>query len=475
MGPQRFTAKNAAEALKQVRQTLGPDAMVLSTRESDEGVEILAITPDGLDEVSQTVARSGSSLQSSRSTPSASLANAAEKRGIEQVTQAFPHELVISDVIKAPRKRDGSPVHSPESLVQAGNAPLDAGGVSGSATASKTTTSGRPLGRPTTPGVDLSPSVQKLVLEMAEVKNLLQSHLATSFWSNLQQQAPVHAELVKRMINAGISPKLCADIVQSLPEQGGIEDLGEMVAQTLERLIHTQDPMNIFDEGGIFTFIGPTGVGKTTTVAKIAARCVLRFGRSEVVLLTTDTYRIGAQEQLKVFAKILGLPVIAVRDSEDLTAKLSEASKKKIVLIDTAGVSQRDTLMLDQAQLLAKGQANRHRILVMSATTDLRTQEDIIQLHGHSDSGHAIQSVVVTKTDEAALIGPVVDSLIRHSLPLLFISNGQRVPEDLSAPSAQYLAHRALRPRQLGTDMDITSEQMPAVLADQLAQWSAKS
>lgn len=473
MGPQRFTAKNAAEALKQVRQALGPEAMVLSTRESDEGVEILAITPDGLDEVSQTVARAGSSLQASRSTPSASLANAAEKRGIEQVTQAFPHELVISDVIKAPRKRDGSPVHTPESLAQ-------------SSSGAKVTTSGRQLsaagsaatglgGRAGPPGVDLSPSVQKLVLEMAEVKNLLQSHLATSFWSNLQQQAPVHAELVKRMINAGISPKLCADIVQSLPEQGSMEDLSEMVAQTLERLIHTQDPMEVFDEGGIFTFIGPTGVGKTTTVAKIAARCVLRFGRNEVVLLTTDTYRIGAQEQLKVFAKILGLPVIAVRDSEDLTAKLSEASKKKVVLIDTAGVSQRDTLMLDQAQLLAKGEANRHRILVMSATTDLRTQEDIIQLHGHADSGHAIQSVVVTKTDEAALIGPVVDSLIRHSLPLLFISNGQRVPEDLSAPSAQYLAHRALRPRQLGADMDISADQMPAVLADQLAQWSAKA
>jgi flagellar biosynthesis protein FlhF len=459
--------------LKQVRQALGPEAMVLSTRESDDGVEILAITPDGLDEVSQTVARAGSSLQASRSTPSASLASAAEKRGIEQVTQAFPHELVISDVIKAPRKRDGSPVHTPESLAQA----------SGGA---KVTTSGRQLsaaapagtglgGRAGPPGVDLSPSVQKLVLEMAEVKNLLQSHLATSFWSNLQQQAPVHAELVKRMINAGISPKLCADIVQSLPEQGSMEDLSEMVAQTLERLIHTQDPMEVFDEGGIFTFIGPTGVGKTTTVAKIAARCVLRFGRNEVVLLTTDTYRIGAQEQLKVFAKILGLPVIAVRDSEDLTAKLSEASKKKVVLIDTAGVSQRDTLMLDQAQLLAKGEANRHRILVMSATTDLRTQEDIIQLHGHADSGHAIQSVVVTKTDEAALIGPVVDSLIRHSLPLLFISNGQRVPEDLSAPSAQYLAHRALRPRQLGSDMDITADQMPAVLADQLAQWSSRA
>jgi flagellar biosynthesis protein FlhF len=307
---------------------------------------------------------------------------------------------------------------------------------------------------------------------MAQVKNLLQSHLASNFWSNLQHNAPAHADVVKTLINAGFSPKLCADIVQAIPKDGDTPTLLKRVSDILEALIQVQDPIDVFDEGGIFTFIGPTGVGKTTSVAKVAARCVLRYGRNQVALLTTDTYRIGAQEQLKVFAKILGLPVVSVRDSDDLAAKLKEASKRKIVLLDTAGVGQRDTLMVDQTQLLAKGSGNSHRILVMSATTDLRTQEDVIMLHNRADSAERIKSVIVTKTDEAALVAPILDCLIRYELPLLFISNGQRVPEDLNPPNPQYLAHRAMHPRTLSEESGISAEQIPAVLADNLAQWS---
>jgi flagellar biosynthesis protein FlhF len=278
--------------------------------------------------------------------------------------------------------------------------------------------------------------------------------------------------VVKTLINAGFSPKLCADIVQAIPKDGDTPTLLKRVSDILEALIQVQDPIDVFDEGGIFTFIGPTGVGKTTSVAKVAARCVLRYGRNQVALLTTDTYRIGAQEQLKVFAKILGLPVVSVRDSDDLAAKLKEASKRKIVLLDTAGVGQRDTLMVDQTQLLAKGSGNSHRILVMSATTDLRTQEDVIMLHNRADSAERIKSVIVTKTDEAALVAPILDCLIRYELPLLFISNGQRVPEDLNPPNPQYLAHRAMHPRTLSEESGISAEQIPAVLADNLAQWS---
>jgi flagellar biosynthesis protein FlhF len=306
---------------------------------------------------------------------------------------------------------------------------------------------------------------------MAQVKNLLQSHLAGNFWSNLQQNAPAHADVVKMLINAGFSPKLCADIVQALPKEGDTPALLQRVTDIVETLVKVQDPIDTFDSGGVFTFIGPTGVGKTTTVAKVAARCVLRFGRNQVALLTTDTYRIGAQEQLKVFAKILGLPVVSVRDSDDLAAKLKEASKRKVVLVDTAGVGQRDTLMLDQAQMLAKGSGNAHRILVMSATTDLRTQEDVIVLHNRADSNAHIKSVIITKTDEAALIGPIVDCLIRHEMPLLFISNGQRVPEDLNTPNTQYLAYRAMHPRA-SQESALQDNQIPAVLADNLTQWS---
>lgn len=468
MGPERFVASSAAEALKLVRRALGPDAMVLSTSQTADGVEIMAITPDALDQLSTAANRSAGGSPGGQSVLADGVYEKPAGRFSSSSGAAVPHELVISDVIKPPRNPDGSPVYTAEQL--SGGRRPDAGG-------------GHASGRSSTRDSEIAASalaaasanaaeMTKLITEMAQVKNLLQSHLASNFWSSLQQNAPAHAEVVKTLINAGFSPKLCADIVQAIPREGEPEQLLKRVSDIIEALIKTQDPIDVFDEGGVFTFIGPTGVGKTTTVAKVAARCVLRYGRNQVALLTTDTYRIGAQEQLKVFAKILGLPVVSVRDSDDLTAKIKEASKRKIVLVDTAGVGQRDTLMLDQAQLLAKGSGNSHRILVMSATTDLRTQEDVIMLHNRSDASQHIKSVIVTKTDEAALVAPILDCLIRYEMPLLFISNGQRVPEDLNPPNTQYLAHRAMRPRTLDNDTGLASDHMPAVLADNLTQWS---
>jgi len=468
MGPERFVAASAAEALKQVRRALGPDAMVLSTKETADGVEIMAITPDALDQLSTGINRSTGGGSSGSSGFSGELYSAPPRRSGTS-TPAIPHELVISDVIKSQRNLDGSPVYTPEQLGRGKSGESAAAGAAAKSSAARDAeVAASALAAASANAAEMN----RLVLQMAEVKNLLQSHLAGNFWSNLQQNAPAHADVVKTLINAGFSPKLCADIVQAIPKEGDTAALLKRVSDIVEALIKVQDPIDVFDEGGIFTFIGPTGVGKTTSVAKVAARCVLRYGRNQVALLTTDTYRIGAQEQLKVFAKILGLPVVSVRDSDDLAAKLKEASKRKIVLLDTAGVGQRDTLMVDQTQLLAKGSANSHRILVMSATTDLRTQEDVIMLHNRADSAEKIKSVIVTKTDEAALVAPILDCLIRYELPLLFISNGQRVPEDLNPPNAQYLAHRAMRPRTMSGESGLASEQIPAVLADNLAQWS---
>jgi flagellar biosynthesis protein FlhF len=242
-------------------------------------------------------------------------------------------------------------------------------------------------------------------------------------------------------------------------------------------MLKTSRAFDIFDRGGVFAFIGPTGVGKTTTVAKIAARCVLRYGRNQVALLTTDTYRIGAQEQLKTFAKILGLSVTAVRDSEDLAAKIKDFSNRKIILLDTAGVSQRDTLMVEQSHLLEHGSSKARRILVMSSTTDLRTQEEVINLHNQAmqnTNGEKLDSVIITKIDEAAHLAPVIDSVIRHDLSILFVSNGQRVPEDLSQPDVNYLSHRAMAMRAFAETFSLTDEQVPALLSDHLGDWIRK-
>jgi len=456
MGPQKFTAANSAEALKMVREKMGSDAMILSSKDVDEGVEIVAISPDALAHLASQKNPFLSKAQSSSvnvplNTP---VFEEITKEVIPKVITPDMNVggLIVKDIITSP---------APEAPTK---------------TAFNKSPAAESTSAPTAPAE--SPRVEHLITEIEQVKKLLQSHLASSYWNNLQQESAGHAEVTKTLLSAGFSPKLCAELVQNLSDTSDVKALLAEVQKRLEQSIKTIDPLEAFDRGGIFAFIGPTGVGKTTTVAKVAARCVLRYGRNQVALLSTDTYRIGAQEQLKVFARILGLPVISLRDSEDLESKLNELSQRHIVLLDTAGVNQRDVLMIEQSQLLKEGSRDAHRILVMSSTTDLRTQEDVIMLHNQAsiDANQSrIMGAIITKTDEAAQIAPVLDSLMRHELPLMFLSNGQRVPEDLSQANVAYLAHRAMHPRSLGNNLNVMDDQIPALMADYLNDWMKKN
>jgi flagellar biosynthesis protein FlhF len=316
--------------------------------------------------------------------------------------------------------------------------------------------------------------VDQLLAEFSEVKQLLQTHLSARAWDDMQAQSTEKAEALRILLNAGFSPQLCGQLADELALTTSDTPLTDRLRALLESKIQTVDPLAMFDPGGVFAFIGPTGVGKTTAIAKIAARCVLRYGRDQLALLTTDTFRIGAQEQLKVYAKIIGVPVISLRDSDDLAAKLNSMKDRKVILLDTAGVSQRDTQMLEQSQLLLEGAPTLKRILVMSSTTDLRTQEDVIlmyQMAAEAEKSRTVTAAIITKTDEAAQVGPVLDCLIRHQLPLMFLANGQRVPEDLSQANTAYLSHRALNPRMLSNRMQIPDDQIPLHLADQLNDW----
>ncbi|MBU3550686.1 flagellar biosynthesis protein FlhF [Polynucleobacter sp. MWH-Berg-3C6] len=466
MGPQKFTAANSAEALKMVRDKMGSDAMILSSKDVDEGVEIVAISPDALAHLASQknpflANKTSGNQDSNASTPEPQLNTPVFEEITKEVLPKITTPsmdvggLIVKDIITS------SPADASNGANGVNANPLAASSVSA---------------MPTMPTE--SPRVEQLFSEIEVVKKLLQSHLASSYWNNLQQESAGHAEVTKTLLSAGFSPKLCAELVQNLSETGDVKSLLAEVQKRLEHSIKTIDPLEAFDRGGIFAFIGPTGVGKTTTVAKVAARCVLRYGRNQVALLSTDTYRIGAQEQLKVFARILGLPVISLRDSEDLESKLNELSQRHIILLDTAGVNQRDVLMIEQSQLLKEGSRDAHRILVMSSTTDLRTQEDVIMLHNQAsiDANQSrIMGAIITKTDEAAQIAPVLDSLMRHELPLMFLSNGQRVPEDLSQANVAYLAHRAMHPRSLSNNLNVMDDQIPALMADYLNDWMKKN
>ncbi len=420
MSPHKIIAATTTEALKLVREQVGGDALVLSTRDTAEGVEIVAISPEALAKLSQRP------------------------------------EVKVAQVVN-------TPVNSPANTVT----------VSASNTGSIKPATMAPAAQVLNSNEDKR--VDKLLAEFSQVKQLLQTHLSARAWDDIQAQSTEKAEALRIMLNAGFSPQLCGEMADQLSAQGPSEvHLMDRLQALLQSKIQTLDPLSVFDPGGVFAFIGPTGVGKTTAIAKIAARCVLRYGRDQLALLTTDTFRIGAQEQLKVYAKIIGVPVVSLRDSEDLASKLSSMKDRRVILLDTAGVSQRDTQMLEQSQLLLEGAPALKRILVMSSTTDLRTQEDVIlmyQMAEKNEKSRAVTAAIITKTDEAAQIGPVLDCLIRHQLPLMFLANGQRVPEDLSQANTAYLSHRALRPRQLSSQLQIPDDQIPVHMADQLNDW----
>jgi flagellar biosynthesis protein FlhF len=197
----------------------------------------------------------------------------------------------------------------------------------------------------------------------------------------------------------------------------------------------------LVERGGVYALVGPTGVGKTTTVAKIAAECALRFGPEQVALVTTDTYRIGAIDQLRIYGRILSAPVFAIRDEADLRQTLANVRARRLVLIDTIGMSQRDQRLAEQIALLAGAGRAVQRVLLLPAVAQSSVLDDVVRAY----RGAALAGCILTKVDEAPSLGGALDALLRHRLTLHYVANGQRVPEDLHRPNALYLVERAFR------------------------------
>ena len=166
----------------------------------------------------------------------------------------------------------------------------------------------------------------------------------------------------------------------------------------------------------------------------------MRYGADKLALLTTDGYRIGAHEQLRIYGRILGVPVHVVRDGDDLRRTLSDLRDKHMILIDTVGMSQRDRMVAEQAAMLTRAGAV-NRLLLLNATCRGDTLDDVIRAY----AGEDLAGCILTKVDEAASLAPALDAVVRHGLLLAYIANGQRVPEDMHLPNRNYLLHRAFK------------------------------
>jgi flagellar biosynthesis protein FlhF len=286
---------------------------------------------------------------------------------------------------------------------------------------------------------------ETVMSELSSMRGMMEEHFAGLLWADRQRRSPTRASLTKHLFAAGFSAQLVQMMVDNLPaEVDNMEGGMDWVRGVLESNLPVMENEDaLMERGGVFALTGPTGVGKTTTTAKLAARCVMRFGASKVALLTTDSYRIGGHEQLRIFGKILGVSVHAVKDGADLQLALAELRNKHIVLIDTIGMSQRDRLVSDQIAMLCRAGQPVQRLLLLNATSHGDTLNEVVQAYQRAPDQQPLAGCIITKLDEATNLGGVLDTVIRYKLPVHYVSTGQKVPENLYVATRKFLIKSA--------------------------------
>ena len=277
-----------------------------------------------------------------------------------------------------------------------------------------------------------------MVNELRSMKGLIEERFgALAFMEKLQRQ-PRQALLAQKLLDVGFSPALIRKMVDALPAT--VTDENAWAAGVLERnMLTNETELSMEDQGGVYALIGSTGVGKTTTTAKIAAGFAARHGAANLGLITLDAYRVGAHEQLRAYGRILGVPVHTAHDRASLEDLLELLAGKKMVLIDTAGMAQRDGRTRELLEMLAHRSIKK--VLVVDASSQGETIDDVII----NWKASACTGVILSKIDEAVKLAPALDALIRHKLKNIGVANGQRVPEDWHHLSANALVHRALK------------------------------
>jgi flagellar biosynthesis protein FlhF len=539
----RFAARSARDALAQLRQALGEDAVVLSTRPCAEGVEVLALEPEGLARIEQAavqadraravraapqpeavsepgllrsaglaerigagsespkaqpnrrrepsldaaptagrdtssgwdtepsqdpVARDVETLgmstlsfqdyvrermlkrrqaeltQQAAAQPAGAVATARPVARLAQVGAAAGQgEASVGEAAPAPQparqptSRREPPVLRDEirtmALGQPGQ-PAESNSLPAAEPAAL-----RPTTRTATAPLSATPRERsELIVELRAVRELIDERFGMLAFLERLQRDPRQAKLSQQLFEAAFSPALVRKLVQSLPTDAA-DPLAWASGVLEHNLLTDEQGLAIEDHRGVFALIGATGVGKTTSTAKLAAAFATKHGAAALGLITLDAYRVAAHEQLRTYGRILGVPVHTAHDRASLEDLLELLSAKTLVLIDTAGMAQRDARTRELLEMLQHRSISK--LLVISAAAQGETLEDVML-------GYGVQQclgVIVSKLDEAVKLGPALDALIRYRAKVVAVANGQRVPEDWHRLSSQALVQRALR------------------------------
>ena len=391
MNISRFFGSTNREVLRQVRLALGPEALIVSNKRVNGGVEILATDP--------TTAQAMAARAGGQAPAGSAAAAPARAPGVSSAGQRVAQP--------APAAAHASPGQS-------------YGPVSGAA-----------------PGGDLMSAI-------GDMRGALESRIDDLLWGNQLKQAPQAAQLFQTLLGFGLSTALLRAMLKRLPGKLSAKAAFQWARNELQtHLPVLEDEDAFWAPGKAIALVGPTGVGKTTTVAKLAARCVRRSGPDSLVLLTTDTYRIGAHEQLKIYGQILRVPVHVIQDADELRRIMQDIRADQTILIDNVGISQRDRYVAEQAAMLASGGRQVDRLLVLNASSHGDTLDEVARSY-FNDGGSPLAGCIITKVDEASRLGAALDTALRYQLPIHFVSNGQKVPENLLFPNAAELVDQAL-------------------------------
>ena len=474
MNVKRFTARTSRDALVLVRQALGEDAVVLSTKPSVDGVEVLAMAPEGMQQIERMAASPATAAAAKPAPAKSTPAKPVE----DDVAELSMSTLSFQDYVRERmlRRRQASMNAAAEPARAAAPAADRASVLEQRMTEQRSAERAQErVAAPAAPLLreppmlrdhpakahdlhvpalaDLPPPApashavhaaaarrdqEDMMSELRSMKGLIEERFgALAFIEKLQRQ-PAQARLTQKLLDAGFSPALIRKIGDSLGAD--VADESAWAASVLEHnLLTAETEAPLEDQGGVYALVGATGVGKTTTTAKIAAAFAAKYGANNLGLITLDAYRIGAHEQLRAYGRILGVPVHTAHDRASLEDLLDLLAQKKMVLIDTAGMAQRDARTRELLDMLSHRSIKK--LLVINAASQGETIEDVmISYHAQACAG-----IVLSKMDEAVKLGPALDALIRHKVKVIGVANGQRVPEDWHRLSANALVHRALR------------------------------
>ena len=409
----RFVAEDMRSALRNVSETLGPDAVILSNNRVDEGVEIVA-----------AIDYDESLINEQEKKPALKKANPFIQDD-EQLTRSHikqrNREAALDDV----RYARNIPAVAPQININSKPTP---------ATSNLSNKQGKEH------LWTEEPAFMEMQSELKSLRGLLVNQFSGLSWGNEVQYHPIRARLLQRLMSLGLSPKLAKNIAAQVDEEKDFEQNWRLALAELAHRVPVGEN-EIIEKGGVVALVGATGVGKTTTIAKLAARYTLKHGPHRVALITTDNYRVAAHEQLRSYARIMGVPMRVTGDANSLREALDSLQDKELILIDTAGMSQRDMLLNKQFAML---QSEGLPVIKTYLTLATNCQRGVLTETGDKFKEMKLDGCILTKVDETTSMGGALTVAVENNLPISYFCDGQQVPEDLHMARAHSIVSRSV-------------------------------